>query len=153
VRAVLAAPCVSFEEAKRLSRMHCGKAITKQTFCILPKIREVDGCITPELQERVWEVHPELCFWALNDGQAMRTKKSKKDGQADRRAVLRRRSPDLAAALNDEPPPDAKADDVLDALVAAYTAECRVLGRTATLPELPPVDIKGLRMEMVYPTG
>ena len=44
-------------------------------------------------------------------------------------------------------------DDALDALVAAWTAGQAVLGKVTTLPENPPRDRKGLRMEMVYSIG
>jgi predicted RNase H-like nuclease len=61
VRPVLAATlwddaCVR----SRASAPH-GKALTKQTFAILPKIREVDELLRtrPELREVVREVHPE----------------------------------------------------------------------------------------------
>jgi len=37
----------------------------------------------------------------------------------------------------------------LDALVAAVTAKIG-FNRFLTIPEIPPVDSKGLRMEMVY---
>jgi predicted RNase H-like nuclease len=40
-------------------------------------------------------------------------------------------------------------DDVLDAFVAAWTAGQAVFGKVITLPENPPRDTKGLRMEMV----
>jgi predicted RNase H-like nuclease len=41
-----------------------GKAVTKQTFAILQKIREVDALLQtrPELREVVREVHPEVAF-------------------------------------------------------------------------------------------
>jgi predicted RNase H-like nuclease len=41
-------------------------------------------------------------------------------------------------------------DDILDGLVALWTAERIVRGEARTLPEDPPVDRYGLRMEMVY---
>jgi predicted RNase H-like nuclease len=38
--------------------------MSHQAFGILPKIREVDQLMTPEVQETVREIHPELCSFA-----------------------------------------------------------------------------------------
>ena len=42
-------------------------------------------------------------------------------------------------------------DDALDAIVAAWTAGQAVIGKAKTLPGKPPLDSKGLKMEMLYP--
>jgi hypothetical protein len=55
-----------------------GRAISKQTFNISPKIREVDLLMTAALQDRVYEVHPE-CFHALN-GSPLSHGKKKPEG-------------------------------------------------------------------------
>ena len=39
-----------------------GHGLSIQAFNILPKIREVDRVMTPALQQRVYEAHPELAF-------------------------------------------------------------------------------------------
>jgi len=44
-----------------------------------------------------------------------------------------------------------EADDILDSLAAAWTAAKAVIGQTATLPEHPATDRKGLRMEILRP--
>jgi predicted RNase H-like nuclease len=41
-----------------------GAGMSHQAFGILPKIREVDQLMTPEVQETVREIHPELCSFA-----------------------------------------------------------------------------------------
>ena len=47
-----------------------GRRLSKQAFSILPKIKEVDEVLSrrPELQERVREMHPEVCFAVWNGG-------------------------------------------------------------------------------------
>ena len=49
------------------------KRIPIQTFGILPKIREVDGCLRAkaEAAKRTFEVHPEVAFWKLNGERAL----------------------------------------------------------------------------------
>ena len=54
-----------------------GIGLSKQCYSIIPKIREVDQFINPDLQERVKEVHPEICFWKMADGVAMNFSKKK----------------------------------------------------------------------------
>jgi threonine dehydratase len=56
-----------------------GKGISKQTFHIQSKVREVDNVINRDLQRRVYEVHPELSFSKLA-GQVMTQKKRKISG-------------------------------------------------------------------------
>jgi predicted RNase H-like nuclease len=45
---------------------------------------------------------------------------------------------------------DVADDDILDALAALWTATRVVEGRARTLPDDPPVDATGLRMEIAY---
>jgi len=69
---VFPAPCraalsgSTYAEACLLNEAACGSRISRQTFNILPKIREVDGLMTPILQLRVRECHPELVFALLS---------------------------------------------------------------------------------------
>lgn len=45
-------------------------------------------CTEPGLQERVREVHPEVCFWAWNGDKVMPFNKKNARGCADRRALV-----------------------------------------------------------------
>lgn len=58
-----------------------------QAFGILPKIREVDRLMTPELQTLVYEAHPELEFRALA-GYPMRFNKKTVRGRYERLHAL-----------------------------------------------------------------
>ena len=82
VRPVLAA--VSWEDACARSRASApiGKGISKQTFAILPKIKEADDILQsrPELRDVVREVHPEVCFCELA-GRPMAYPKRKQEGR------------------------------------------------------------------------
>ena len=48
-------------------------------------------------------------------------------------------------------PKEVEPDDILDALVAAWTAGQTVIGKAGTLPQNPEFDSKGLRMEILCP--
>jgi predicted RNase H-like nuclease len=97
VRPVLAAR--SWEDACVRSRASAanGKAGTKQTFAILPKIREVDELLQtrPELRGVVREVHPEVCFSELA-GMSMTHRKSSILGREERQRALAPASPAIA---------------------------------------------------------
>jgi predicted RNase H-like nuclease len=145
VRSVLAAS--TYEEACALSRAACGKAISKQLFNILPKIREVDALVTPLRQQRLFEMSPELSL-AVLAGAPMADAKTTLDGRAERMRVLG----DVFGRAQIEhyanhTPAGAGVDDVLDAFAGAWTAE-----RHATARHLQfggDVDERGLRMEVV----
>lgn len=138
----------SYDDACTLSLDACGKKPSKQTYAILPKIREVDAVMTPELQRRVREVHPEVCFWALKGGAAMAHSKKTPAGAREREQLLARVfEGDLACVAVRGA---AALDDFFDACAAAWTAARIAQGRAERLPETPPIDERGLRMEIVY---
>jgi len=130
-----------------------GKKLPKQSFAIMPKITRVDSLITPDLQTRIHEVHPEVCFWALNSRRPMSHKKSRLSGRVERWQVLCRVLPSLP-----EKPPRPRdlptgcaVDDYIDSLVAAWTAVSIARGSAQRIPSQPEIDDKGLRMEMWFP--
>jgi predicted RNase H-like nuclease len=145
VRAALAAR--NYRQASDLSFRACGRMLTQQTWNILSKIREADAAITPALQRRVVEAHPEVSFWTLAGGRAMAHRKKSLAGRQERLEVLATVFVDDLASL--PPPPGAAPDDLLDACAVAWTAMRLARGRAVRLPAEPEVDIRGLRMEIV----
>ena len=143
VRPVLAA--TSYTEACEISRAASGRAVSRQLFAILPKIREVDALQSPALQNRLFEMHPEVSFAELA-GAPMQFHKSTRQGRAERLDALRRAFPELRAVA-DVRPRGTRPDDVLDALVGAWTAQRLVAGRHIRLGG--ETDATGLRMEIV----
>jgi predicted RNase H-like nuclease len=111
--------------------------------------------ITPEKQNRVVEIHPELSFWALNGRIPINENKDTLEGIRKREALLRKFFRDFTiqkaiAALNLSNGPSPKPDDINDALAAAWTAYWRAFGCAGVIPMSPQRDAKGLRMEMHY---
>lgn len=134
-----------------------GHGMSLQAFGILPKIRELDGCITPTLQERVCEAHPELAFRSLT-GYPITPNKKTAAGYAARFAALTdapqapfyRTTESLVRACNTFKRSQVTPDDVLDAAVLAWTA-CRIaMGVAQRVPAVPQYDRRGLRMEIWY---
>jgi predicted RNase H-like nuclease len=142
IRAVLYA--ASYAEACRRSRASHGKALSKQTFAILPKIREVDRALRTSPNAPVFEVHPELSFRALARSTRALSRKKSVGGRAERERLVREafRTIDPEA----RPPRGARRDDVLDACAALWTARRIASGRALPVVRPPPCDSSGLPM-------
>ena len=127
-----------------------------QAYNISQKIEEVDALMRRDpqaLQSRVREVHPELCFWALNGRQPILPNKKRLSGRHERWHVLRSVLPSLPEQPPHprELPRDCAVDDYIDALAAAWTAVCIARGSRDRIPHNPTLDDRGLRMEMWFP--
>lgn len=140
----------SFDELKRLSKQMFGKSISKQFYCILPKIIEIDDFILEDPKVRIVEVHPELCFEVIKGCGLSYTKRTR-DGLAERRRLvataLQVDAHCLPGSLS-QADLTAKEDDVLDAAVALWTASRVASGDAIRFPAEPPYDRLGLPMEM-----
>jgi predicted RNase H-like nuclease len=147
----------TYPQANALSRKLTGKGISKQCWNITPKIREADRLLQDDARTRavVRECHPEICFWALA-GSPVGASKKTDEGFEERVNLLERAHQGswaaMRAALADVPKKHAARDDVVDAMAAALTAIAIVHqpSKVRTLPENPPTDDKGIRVEMVY---
>jgi predicted RNase H-like nuclease len=151
-RAVLGA--TDYPEALARSRAVDGRGLSKQAFHLLPKIAEIDHALRPDLQDRVFECHPEVAFARLAAGPLSHPKRLLV-GREERLALLH----PLIANVRElaEPrlyrpragaPPDARPDDVLDALVVALSA-ARVAAGTAERLGDGATDARALRMEII----
>jgi predicted RNase H-like nuclease len=142
---VFSAPARPALDARTLAeaRAH-GCPMTIQSLNILAKVRDVDGVMTPALQARVHEVHPELCFQTMNGDNPMATKKLRA-GRVQRRQLLRQAD----IGVPDRVPGTAE-DDVLDAGAALWSARRIAKGTARRVPDPPPVDARGLRMEICW---
>lgn len=157
---VFPAPCrkatreETYREASRVNREMTGRGLSKQTWSIIPKIREVDELLASDKSagSRIREIHPEICFWALACHPMQRSKK-KREGFLERMEVLRSvypRTDELVSqARAGFKSHDVAKDDILDALSAAVTAKVGK-EKLVSLPEPPERDSRGLPMQMVY---
>lgn len=151
VRAAL--DCLVYPQALQANRgsSSAGIGISRQCFAILPKIREVDRVITPELQRKIREIHPELCFFALNGGCAITHPKRSAEGKDVRLVLLQKHGFGSLSSEAVQPiPPGVESDDILDACAACWTAERICSGAAVCIPPSPARYSRGLRMEMWY---
>ncbi len=128
------------------------RKVSKQIFHIFPKMREVDRVMTPALQQRVLEVHPELAFWAMNGNAPLALPKKVKGRSHDPGLALRRTLlaaggfPLAALPAASYRRADVGPDDLLDACACAWSARRIAEGRAVRFPADPPQDARGLRM-------
>ena len=114
-----------------------GHRVPPPALALAPRIREVAAIAATD--PRVYEVHPEVSFAALA-GRHLESKKNW-NGQADRRRLLEEAGiviPDdlgRAGAVS--------ADDILDAAVAAWSANRIAEEIAASLPDPPELDATG----------
>ncbi len=106
------------------------------------RVREVDEQMTPELQGRVHEAHPELSFYHLA-GRAMRHNKKKPEGREERLHALSKTFPNIRKEVCSSQL-KVPYDDMIDAYAAAWTAMRIENGTAKRFPENPPVDSKKL---------
>jgi predicted RNase H-like nuclease len=155
VRAAFDAP--DYPAACDANQAVTGKRFAKQTWNIMPKIREVDAFLrgAPSLAAQVVESHPEVVFAALNGGpdavfRPMAYSKKHALGFLDRLETLRRYRPDadqivrLVYAAYEK---HVTVDDVVDALALSIAGRWPL----KTLPDRPAYDRHHLPMQVVYP--
>jgi predicted RNase H-like nuclease len=151
---VFAAPCraalaaKSHAEANDMNRQKTTRGLSQQAWGIVPKIKQVDDAITSDSQQWAFEVHPEVCFWALNHHCPMKHNKKTREGAAERIAVLRPIFPEIERHLANRPP-RVGADDLLDAGAAAWTA-LRWHRNEAECVCTPELDEMGLKVIIHY---
>ena len=135
-------------EANRVLKARGEAGISAQLWNLGGKIREIDAALTPTLQQRVIETHPELVFLRLNGGTPL-PRKADSEGLALRRKLLARDGfDDLDNWLaHHRKGTGAKPDDVLDACAAAIAARD---ARNVLPAEAAPTDARGLAMQIWY---
>jgi predicted RNase H-like nuclease len=142
----------NYADACRIRSSIDGKKMSRQAYNILCKIKEVDETLRldPELQTRVHEVHPEVCFYHLAGRHPMQHNKKRVAGRVERIELLKPHFDHwLGDALAQHRQLESGEDDILDALAALWTAERIMNGTSVTLPPDSPTDSCGLRMEIV----
>ncbi len=127
-RPVLEAP--TYQEGNHLSWHNYERGVSAQAYALGQKILEVDPVAASD--DRVIEVHPEVCFRAMK-GEPLDYSKHSWNGQAERRRLIAGAGihlPDDLPNAGKVPP-----DDLLDAAAAAWSAWRVVRCQAKVLPE------------------
>ncbi len=147
--------CADYAQACAVNLRHSDppKKVSKQCFHLFPKMREIDALIAPDHQSRIFESHPELAFWMMN-GEAPLSLPKKVKGQPHppgldlRRALLRKNGMPVDGLVHDYRRRDVGPDDLLDACACTLVAWRILMGQSIRFPADPPLNAKGLRMEI-----
>jgi predicted RNase H-like nuclease len=132
-----------------------GNKLSRQSFAITPKIREVDSFLQehPEWKNRLLESHPEYCFALLNNGEPILENKQTTEGIAKRMEVLGRYYPNTYEVVQlfrcTYATLSKKVDDLLDALSQALIGAIGLKYGFVSVPENPGVDSHGIKMQIV----
>jgi len=135
----------TYATANERSKSELGRGLTRQTYHLFRRIREVDRLVTALTGaegERLVEIHPE-CSFRVMAGAALPSKHTA-DGIEQRRALLLPRF----GPVVDARPRGAAADDVLDAYAVLWSAERFARGEHLTFGD-GSVDELGLPMRIV----
>jgi len=147
--------CDDYRKACGTNLLHSDppKKVSKQCFHLFPKMREIDALIEPSHQSRIYESHPELAFWVMNGEASLPLPKKMKGipfppGLDLRRALLRRNAVPVDGLKEEYRRRDVGADDLIDACACTFVAWRILTGRSIRFPANPPLNAKGLRMEI-----
>ncbi len=143
----------NYRKALVLNRKLTGYGFSKQTWNIVPRIKEVDLLLRSDEAARkiIKETHPEVCFRILSNSQ-IRFSKRKPEGIQERMRILRRfvRIGSVLESFSESFGRKADPSDILDALVVGLVSSMAE-ENLSTIPEKPEYDCYGLPMQMVVP--
>jgi predicted RNase H-like nuclease len=143
--------------AEAAARSEPPRKVSKQGFMLFPRIREIDMLLLESAPTRamLFESHPEVVFWALNEGKSLSEPKKIRGrpwhaGMALRAGLLQAHGVG-AAALAGDAPRGAGRDDMLDALACLVTARAIAHGRAQSWPAPPARDARNIPIAIWAP--
>jgi predicted RNase H-like nuclease len=136
--------CTNYKEAAEANGGH----LSPISWQLLSRVAEVDRDLAPYWQRTVFEVHPELTCYQLNDDCSLQFPKHTAVGQEERRSLLVRRLPGVERII-DVRLRKVRAAHLLDAAACLWTARRIAARAVSRIPEVPEWDSQGLRMEIV----
>ena len=143
----------TYEEASHINFLRTGKKLSKQSWFLSAKIRELAEYLRLHtgLNKHMHEAHPELCVEGLA-GRALNHRKAIREGFKERLNLLRQTEPltesCIASAWLDHGGYELQRDDILDACILALSA--RHISDCRLLPEQAPLDQYKLPMQISY---
>jgi predicted RNase H-like nuclease len=116
---------------------------------MMRRYAEVAEEMQPYRQRQVFEVHPELSFYQLNDDKPMQHSKYTEEGVGERRALVEARIQGIDAVLESDPGGGVTIRHLLDASADMTTARRIAARAVERVPEDPEWDEQGVRMELL----
>lgn len=144
-----------YEKSSVTNNEIMSKKLSRQSFAIIPKIREIDIFLQThtEWKNRILESHPEYCFTLLNGNIPVFENKQTLEGSEKRLNILCRYFPQSHEVVDlfkrTYPTLSSKTDDVIDALVLALIGAIGLDAGFTSIPEFPMHDTQGIKMQIV----
>ena len=140
----------NYTEAIRINKLHSENvSIPPVTNAIRPRMQEVDRVMSPDMERRVREVHPEVSFYAMNGRKALQYKKKSAEGEIERLSLLREAGfPEFDFATVNYRRSQVKRDDIIDACAAAWSARRILENKALHFPTAEERDVRGLLMRI-----
>ena len=144
----------SREEADKVHRSIDGRGVNVFSWNLYPRIRDIDTELqkNPHLRDKVYEVHPEISFRALNDGASIIAAKRNSEGESIRRSLVENHFGEGAfdEIRKNHYMKDVSNHDINDAFAVLWTAERIFNGKAVSIPAEKEFDSVGLRMGIWY---
>ena len=141
-------------EADVINRSVDGRGVNVFSWGLYSKINDVDHLLVgnPELSIRVFEIHPELSFMALNNNNPILEPKRDSEGESIRSVLVNNHfGSNIFDLIRQQfSSNQVSNDDINDAFAALWTGE-RIFYRNAkSIPEVVEIDSLGLHMRIWY---
>lgn len=112
-------------------------------------LRESANTIEPFHSRRWFSGHPDVSFTAMNGGAPLRTSPYQTDGQVERLGLIEKHLPGAVDVVTRTPPAGARTFHVQQAAALLWTARRAASRAIRRIPQDPPWDDAGMRMEII----
>ena len=138
----------SYDEANKLNKKY-GLGLSKQSWNLVPKIKELDLILKSKKKTKIYESHPELIFQEMNNG-FLEFKKKEKRGIDERYKILINNGfeSNFIKEFLQEKKRNYNSDDFLDACALFWSAKRTLKGKNFNIPLEPTIDSQGILMQM-----
>lgn len=140
-----------YVDANALTKRISGKGMSRQSFGILRKIRELDGVVRGMKEGRVYEAFPEMAYVRMNSYEPLKASKHRAGGLLERRKLLTKAYGSVESIERSAKGLKGVAlHDVYDALAVLETAQHIINGEAQRVPEDSWRDTVGLTMQILF---
>jgi len=141
-------------KADKIHRSIDGRGVNVFSWNLYPRIRDVDVELqkNTHLRDKVYEVHPELSFTAINNGVPIIAAKRNPEGESIRHSLIENYfgSGAFNEIRKNHYRKDVANHDINDAFAVLWTAERIFNGKAVSIPAEAEFDSMGLRMGIWY---
>ncbi len=137
----------SYENASLVSKRQFGKSISLQSWYLFPKIKDVQTIIDHK-NIKIYEIHPELSFRAMNNEAVVLESKKSAQGFDIRKTLLDQYFPrfNFETLRNQYLKKEVVDDDILDAIAVLWSAKRIQANKASFIPKIP----EKANMQIVY---